>query len=476
MNTRMLATLLGSLLLAAPASADDLATPFAPGGVDPVTGRVSPPPSPLPGHRLEFHADFQTVGLWRSDRDFTRDTPYYDHGQSAGAIATILTPRLTLHVGDAFRIHWEAEVGLNYWSRNNPDEADPTAADVFVLKQREIYGEGTLAGGRFGFKVGYQRFLDTTGLFVNHWLGAAQAWWNFGDAARVSAFFAQVPDNNWEGITIRDNNFDSDIFVFGARADVRLAPDLRLSIAVHDLWDSHVEGKRLWVVAPNARLAGRFGFVTAWIDGVLQYGNREGAAVAPGGGLDDQTLLAWAWQAHAAFDLSPVVLTFNVFATSPDDAEPGNERDGTFLYSGKNASATSYLTEDEVRDWYDNLDERLAAPGGEATVPRFPFYMGRAGLLVGDARAAWTVAPWFRPALTIGAASVLKAANALGNRYLGTEADLALEFRAGEHLVAHVIGGVFIPGKAASVLNRVDPAALATDTAWWTEASVMLRY
>jgi hypothetical protein len=312
--------------------------------------------------------------------------------------------------------------------------------------------------------VGYQRFLDTTGLMFNHWLGAAQVWYDWSARGRVGLFFGQVPDNVHEGITVKDNNFSHDIFVFGGRVDAELAPGWRIAAAVHGLWDGHVVGKRLWTVAPNVRVSANYKHVTAWVDGILQYGRRE--AAAQGGG--DQTVLAWAAQGHVRLDYRPLTVRFNVLALSADDAYDGNARSGAFLGSAKNASSLLYTTENEIRDTFDNLDERISRFDGG-------FYANRAGLFVADVRVAYGVAGWFEPAVVLGTSMVLQPRNALDHRYFGTEAALDLGFKVGGHVCLHAVGGVLAPGKAAGALvNTIDRSK--TGLVGWGEASMVMKY
>jgi hypothetical protein len=75
----------------------------------------------------------------------------------------------------------------------------------------------------------------------------------------------------------------------------------------------------------------------------------------------------------------------------------------------------------------------------------------------------------------VGAAAVLNPENALGNSFVGVEADCLLEFRASEHLWATVGGGGLFPGKAASALvNAIDRTAASP--IWSGEASLTVRY
>ena len=64
----------------------------------------------------------------------------------------------------------------------------------------------------------------------------------------------------------------------------------------------------------------------------------------------------------------------NVLVLSGDDDHHGNDHSGAFWGSGRNASQTRLLTEDEFRDRYDNFDERVSTIWGS-------FFVNRAGLL-----------------------------------------------------------------------------------------------
>ncbi len=416
------------------------------------------------GAALSWSVRLDNVFLFRSDSDFDRTAPRYDeNGQTVGAFATILTPRLTWHLARNLRATYEVEIGLNYWSRNNPDTESALSPDVFLMKHREVYAEGEFLDGRLGFKVGYQRFLDPTGLFLNHWIGVARVWWGFGEGRRVGLFVGEVPDQTYEGLTVRDNNFKRDILVFGASGEWDVGGGWGLAAGVPVLHDSHVVGRTRFVVAPAARVSYRSEPWTVFADGVLQAGHFENAA------LDgrDQTVFAWAAQGHVGLDLHPWSAELNLLALSPDDAYDGNTHQGAFLYAAKPASRTRMLTEDEVRDWYDNDDERLSTFEGG-------FFLNRAGLFLADASAGVEVTNWFQPSVIVGAAMALQPDNALGGRFVGVEAlvDLAVFWR--EMLFVHVTGGVLVPGRAAAALvNRID--RLATDPVWMTEVSLTVR-
>lgn len=414
--------------------------------------------------RIEAHVDLQNLVLFRNDSDFDATLPLYrENGKSVGGLATVLRPDVTWHIASNLRVFYQAEIGLNYWGKQNPDQESYSAPDTFVFKHRELWGEGSFADGGFGFKLGYARFRDATGLFLDHWIGVAEARtaWSGGEA---SLFFGQVPDQVYEGIDLAENNFSRDIDVFGLRGSFALGEKVKAHAGLQNLYDRHVVGQTRWAVVPSVRLEARLGGLLASLDGALQAGELQGVAL--GGG--DQDLFAWAVQAHLEYELSRLRLQLNALALSGDDDFDGNDRHGAFLYSGKNRSATLMLTEDELRDWYDNFDERMSAY-------RDGFFQNRAGLFVADLKASFAVTESLRPALVVGYGRVLNPHNALGEATVGLEADLVLEYRLSEHLVAQGAVGGFFPGKAGGALvNRIDLGR--TDPMFLAEGSVLLHY
>jgi hypothetical protein len=417
------------------------------------------------GMSIEAHADMQNLVLYRNDTDFDRTRPYYSAGgQDEGAVATVLRPDVTWHVNKGLRLFYQAEIGLNYWGKQNPDQEGFKAPDVFVMKHRQIYGEGEISS--FGFKAGFSEFQDATGLFIHHWIGVAQARWEFNQNGRVEAFFGMVPDQTGEGINVVENNFNHDTYVYGATVKYTFLDGLKLTVGVHSLFDTHVVGqiRRLW--CPNAELEVHVGNLTGYLDAALQAGRFSGPGITVGGGSQDQ--LAWALQGRVQYAADPLEFQVNVLALSGDDDYDGNSVNRAFLYSGKSKSATLVFTEDEIRNWYDSLDLRMAGF-------KDGFYLNRAGLLVADLKATWHATDNFSPALILGVASTLNPHNSLGESYVGVEADLVLQYRLSEHFIAQAMAGVVSPGKAgAALVNRIDLAR--TEPIYSFEFSLLLRY
>jgi hypothetical protein len=411
---------------------------------------------------VEVRAELQNVFRYMNHSDFDSSEPLYSpHGRSVGELATLFRPRVTLHVLGSLHITYEVEIGLNFWSRGNPDDPDPLSQGFFLMKHRELFAEGEFS--HVGFKVGYARYRDPTGLFLDHWMGIAQLW-HSGTRSRTGVFVGQVPDQIYDGVTIDQNNFKRDIWVFGARSDHAPTDHLRVSAGLTTLVDTHLVDQTRWVLTPSLHVEGASGGLSGFVDGVLQLG-QEQSQIAGG----QQALwLAWAAQAGLSYDWERFGLRFTALALSPDDPYEGNSRQLAFCYSGKSRSATLMLTEDEMRDWYDNLDERASRFQGG-------FFVNRAGLFVGDAVATFRFHPRFRQYLIAGAGTVLQPKNAADGVLVGVETDLMLEFIVNRWLVAHVVVGGLFPGAAGSALiNQISP--IAGDPILLTEASLLTRY
>jgi hypothetical protein len=138
---------------------------------------------------------------------------------------------------------------------------------------------------------------------------------------------------------------------------------------------------------------------------------------------------------------------------SGDDAHQGNGTLHGFFGSGKNGSPSTWLTEDETRDRYDNLDEQIATSWGA-------FFVNRPGLFLLDASAGYAVTDWYTPRLVVATALTLSPDHALGETFVGAEISVHNRFRLGPHarLVADL--QLLVPGGAAAAfVNDVDRRA-----------------
>jgi hypothetical protein len=421
---------------------------------------VEAPKKPV---NLHFGLVLQNFFFFMNDKDFDRTEPFYNvDGQTSGFFGTIFTPGFALDAADIVRIYYEAELGINVWSKNNPDENSPLADDIFLLKHREIWAKVYLADN-FGAKIGYQRFLDPTGLFVNHWIGAGTLFVET-ERADYGLTVAQVPDATHEGLTFADNNFKHDAFLTAFRGDVRVGGEVTVSAAALALVDTSVVRRPDYIVVPALSVKAGVGSVTLEVDGLLQCGQAMNVTVDGGDALN----LGWALQGHVEAVRGWLFVGANALVLSYDDAAENNAMNLAALTSGKNRSATLMITEDELRDKYNNFDERMA-------VLRNGLYEMRAGMALFDVVVRATLADGFlSPGLVAGTFVVLNPDNAMGHTWGGFEGDLLLDLNFSRYARLRLAGGVLVPGKALSAhVNEIDSEA--TDLVYMIEAVLEVR-
>ncbi len=136
---------------------------------------------------------------------------------------------------------------------------------------------------------------------------------------------------------------------------------------------------------------------------------------------------------------------------SPDDAEEGNNVNHGFRYSGLSRSRTLWLSENELFDTWNNLDQQIGTLENS-------HFLTRMGLLQVDLRLAYRIQDVFEPAFIVGVAGALAPANALGKSSVGVEADLDLGFHHPDGVLdLHAIASVLVPGgAAAAAVNQID--------------------
>jgi len=412
--------------------------------------------------RVEFTGTLQNLVIVRTDSDFDRTKPLYNvDRQGVGAIATIFSPAIKINITKDLFVFYQAELGLNYWSKNNPDQENTLSSSVFVLKHRQVFVEGLVLNRSMEFKVGYQYLTDPTGLFVNHWIGAAKMGWH-GREHSVGVIFAQFPDAQWEGITIDKNNFQHDISMGGVYYKGSVG-DWRFRAWGVALYDAHIPGKEVILGIPSLSVSWQSKYSGITLAALMQAGIQRKGAIDG----SDANMLSYAAQVNAWWQYKGLKITVNMFTLGADDSQKGNGFRGGMLYSGKNRSATMYLTEDETRDWYDNIDERVGSLDG-------PFFSMRPGLFVGDLAIRYEFLDWLAVRGVIGSSMVTNPDNALGSRYVGTEGDLQVLFGHAPLSASITIGAVG-PGKAgAALVNHIDKTA--TKPVVYVEASLNVRF
>jgi len=417
---------------------------------------------------FELHGEFSELFLWRNDSDFDSTAPVYDaEGQSVGSITSFFKPQITYRPFPNVQLFYESELGMNQWSKNSPDQWYPAAGDFMVYKHREFWARLQL--DIFDIKAGYQRVRDPSDLFLSHWMGAVSAGVDLM-RFRGNVIFGQLPDSTYEGIRITDNNFMHDNMMLGVNFSYDFIMDeLTMDIGYYYLHDGSVVGKPLNLHVPYLGLAYKGALFHARLYGVLQAGAWENSGVNE----IDQSVLAWAVTARAGLTSKWLDIDLNAFLLSPDDEYDGNSRMGNFFYSGKNSSATMLLTEDEIRDRYDNFDELLSGMGTGGQWRSF--FLNRAGLGVIDLSATGKLLDWLKVQLVAGVGIALQEKNAGGDRYAGFETDLIVRATALKKADIIVAGQLFLPGAAAAAyINHAD--LNATEYLLGIQAGMVLKF
>jgi len=404
------------------------------------------------GPTFTFQGTFVTVGHVRSDSDFDPTPRFHDlDGQTEGQIATYFRPTLGVDTGD-LRLRYEAELGWNVWSRNNPglpNQFFPGGDDGLALRHRQLWASYSWSD-EVALTVGYQPLADPSRLFLDHHAGGARL--DFGWLGMRTAIWAgQLPDSTLEGVPLSGDNFLTDSFVLGADNSWSCS-GLSIDASVYGLFDLRVVDQPLGLATAVAGV--RWQGETLALSGHLlgQAGVWGGSGV---GGID-QTVLAWAAQARVHHQVGDLDWSVGAVFLSGDDAHAGNGTLGAFFGSGKNASPSTWLTEDETRDRYDNLDERLATSWGA-------LFVNRPGLALLDAAIGYAVTSWYAPRLVVAAGLTLSPEHALGQTFVGLEVGLQNHFDLGDHAQVFVDLQVLAPGGAAAAFaNDVDRRATAT--------------
>ncbi len=401
-----------------------------------------------PVKKFEVHGTFISSFLFQSDADFDSSARYYDRdGQTVGQAATFFRPDFTIRPLDQLTLFYQVELGWNAWSRNNVDQWFPGENDAFLVKHRELWARWDF-NEKVGLAAGYQHVADPSRLFLDHWSGFFSVDVNTA-GSRTKVLLGQLPDTTFEGIEVTENNFVHDSFLLGALGEFDVVDDLLLDVALLGVGDYRVPERPLYLATAMAGVRYQTRSLRVWGHLLGQSGVWQNSGVNGG----DQYVLSWAAQAGLEHRVGFAHWGVNLLALSPDDDHDGNDRIGAFFGSAKNHSRSLWLTEDELRDRYDNLDERIATTWG-------PFSLNRAGLMVFDAHAGFHITDWFHPVLVAAASWNLNKHNAEDHVFVGFETDLLLEFPLGQGTSLLAMGQFLLPGTGASVfVNEIDREA-----------------
>ncbi|MGC6419444.1 MAG: hypothetical protein ACON3Z_20135 [Bradymonadia bacterium] len=399
---------------------------------------------------VSLTADFSTLLHAWNDTDFDPTPRYFDvDGQTQGQVATFFTPTLRLRTNDRLELTYRLELGWNGWSRNDPGMPNQFlggANDSLAARHKEIWLGWSEDG--IDLRVGFQRIEDPSRLFVDHHAGALQI--GFGSkTSRISFLAAQLPDSTYEGLNVAEDNFRTDTFLFGAAYRRALTPQVALDTALYQVLDRQRVRRPLNLTTAMLGLDVAHGGYTAWFHVLGQTGSWDNSALNE----TDATILSYALQAGATQTVAQWTWGLNVFAVSADDDYAGNEQQRAFYGSAKNRSRTRLLTEDEMRDRYDNLDERMGTFWGA-------FVVNPAGLSVADLSLAYRVGSDYHITLVAGTGTTLNQHRSLGSRYVGTEVSLSQTLKLTRSAAVSLTALMFAPGQAASAfINDIDRRA-----------------
>jgi len=434
----------------------------------PVAAQETAEDSPVDGLLgLSINLEFKNFFLWQNDSDFDRTDPLYDeNGQSVGYFATALTPTMAWQPIDEVLLRYKVQIGENLWSRNDVLERDPTAEDIPTLQHKEIWGAVTLPYD-FYVGAGYSSFEDSTNLFLRRELGVFNLTYSPSDEWMLTASCGQLPDSVYEGTTVEtpstelgQNNFENDALIYALQAQANwLSTDFGiLDFGVIGLNDRSEIGreKNLWNIGANYMRDWSSLLLTS-IDLAVQFGKTAN------GGINNEDLqhVAFAWQLGVSVIPSPVRLDLNALFLS-GDSDRNDLQDSSFMYSGVSDSATVMLSENELQDQYDNLDERAA--------------WQKSGLLLVDLRAGITLWDQLEIFAVGGYARASDEENLDEDLTVAAEADLGVVWTLYEnHVDFTVLGGGLWPGKSGGILkNAVDLTAV--DPIYYTQALMRLNF
>lgn len=414
----------------------------------------------------EFSVDFLTYFMFKNDNDFDRTRPVYStDGQTVGAFATVFSPTAKWAPIRQVAFQYTLEIGDNIWSRNDVDQRDPMAKDIPVVRHKEFWAKVLFPGDFMSLKVGYQYLHDPTHLFVDRYMGAIDlsGMW---DSGSISLIAGQIPDHVYEGVSatenaseFSENNFEHDDYLFGLVAKTR-PEEVLISPGLYFRWDRTEVGRPEWLLTPvihiDKQLCPRnridFDLLGVW-------GRHEKA------GLDNRNIerLAIGAQFGLKTNAWPVIFDWNALVFSADDGDHYDQYDTSFPYSGWSKSRTLLLSENWIRDQYDNLDERAATQG--------------AGLFLIDQDMHIHATQDLAFFIIVGYEMVLQNEHTdRQDKTIGTETDIGIEWALYEkHVMFTLLGGAVFPGGTGSVLlNEIDMER--RHTLWHAQGAVELKF
>jgi hypothetical protein len=400
--------------------------------------------------------DFESLNIFiiRNDTDFDRTPPYYDkYGQEMGLVGTFFKPMLSIRANNHLRFYWESEIGLDLWSQNNPDIGldDKNSKMAIGIKQRELYNEVNY--DQLHLKVGFQRVMDLSTLFINHWIGALKIGY-INEEYGVNLLAGEFPDQTYKGWDFSSQNFLTDVYVIGLDGFYNVLRDMKLYLGIYFVDDMHLIDRRRQVTAYEGKISYDMDILKVYASGIYLKGYRHKG----GTDLKNTDISAFGLITGANFNYEGILSVEGVFSyMSADDNYEGNDS-GAFLFSSRRTGPSLLLSENDMRPIGDNIDKRIGAFDGV-------FYEMKAGLIGLDVGVYYT-----HDFLKVGPISGLlftaNDANSMNSNFVGWENDLLVDLSLFDRLLkVQLIGGILIPGEAgAALLNTINRTKYKDDT------------
>ncbi len=285
-----------------------------------------------PQKAFQFNLEMVNLFVYRNDSDFDRSEPEYNkYGQSVGFFGTFLKPALALKLAQPVKVYYEAEIGLDLWARNTPDNAIGSKDGTELsFKQREIWGE-VKAGGFFA-KAGFQHYQGASGLFVNHWIGAGRFGYDAKSAGTITLTVGQMPDQTFQGWEFTKNSFANDSILSSLEWSLTMESKLKLDAGVYYLYDASVIDRSRHIGAAEVAA----GYENENFFGFAALSAQFGKANKMSADGSDSKLLAFGGAAKGGIKFGIFSANLAFLALSGDDDYAGNDDFG-YLWSGKRA-------------------------------------------------------------------------------------------------------------------------------------------
>jgi hypothetical protein len=455
----------GDKAVAAESTAD--AQVAAPEKAAPVYGK-DPKPRIDEFFKKHFKLDFQLVNIFQyaNDSDFDHSVPEPDtYGQSTGMFGTYLKPQLNVYISDFFRFYWEMELGLDLWSRNSTDATlgvDDGGSPAFGIRQRELYAD--IIYKKLCIRLGYQRLIDVSGLFINHWIGAGSIRYGEERQSNIRLFGGQMPDQTFEGWELTKNSLVNDVYVAGLDGQWVFNSWVKLVAGVYYLGDLSLNNYRkdVGVLSVGAAFEGK-GW-DAKVAVVGQFGRRANAS-ADG---SDSAIKAWGVVADGGIERKHFEFRLSGTVLSADDNSSLNDSTA-FIWSGKRPGLSIMLSENELRDTGNNIDERMASREGL-------FHNTMAGIAGIDLALFYKPVDYIKIGFVTSQLLSINPDNIGGGRFVASENDLVFEVNLLHNLLRlQATGGIVVPGSAgAAQINRIDGMSL--NNIYFCQLGVVLNF